>query len=70
MFDVSDERGKVTHWTVETFSPGKLARAGWKKDEIKPGEEVTVSFYAAKNGSPMGFLLSVVLPGGRKLGAQ
>jgi Family of unknown function (DUF6152) len=66
-FDVKDEKGSVAHWTVETFSPGKLARAGWKKEDLKPGDEVTVSFYPAKNGSPMGFLVNMILPDGRKL---
>ena len=66
-FDVKDDNGSVKHWSVETFSPGKLVHAGWKKDDIKPGDELTISFYPAKNGSPMGFLVNVVLPDGRKL---
>src|SRR6202165_3165090 len=29
--DVKDDKGKVVHWSVETYSPGKLGRAGWQK---------------------------------------
>src|SRR4029077_6128039 len=29
--DVKDDKGKVAHWSVETYSPGKLVRAGWTK---------------------------------------
>jgi hypothetical protein len=67
LFDVKDEKGSVRRWTVETFSPEKLAHQGWKKDQIKPGDEVTISFHPAKNGSAMGFLANVVLADGRKL---
>ena len=27
--DVKDEKGIIVHWSVETYSPGKLIRAGW-----------------------------------------
>lgn len=35
-FDVKDAKGGVVHWGCETLSPGKLARAGWDKDAVKP----------------------------------
>ena len=33
--DVKDEKGGVVHWSVETYSPGKLVRAGWTKEVVK-----------------------------------
>ena len=36
------------HWVAETFGPGKLARDGWTRNIVKPGDEVTVTISPAK----------------------
>jgi hypothetical protein len=66
--DAKDAKGGVVHWSIETLSPGKLARAGWTKDAVKPGDQVTVTFSPAKNGSATGFLQKVVFLDGKQLG--
>jgi len=66
--DAKDPKGSVVHWSIETLSPGKLARAGWTKDAVKPGDQITVTFSPAKNGSPTGFLQKVVFLDGKQLG--
>jgi hypothetical protein len=66
--DVKDANGRVMHWSIETLSPGKLARAGWTKDAVKPGDQVTVTCSPAKNGTPAGFLQKVVFLDGKQLG--
>ncbi len=66
--NAKDANGSVVHWSIETLSPGKLARAGWTKDAVKPGDQVTVTFSPAKNGSPTGFLQKVVFLDGKQLG--
>jgi hypothetical protein len=66
--DAKDNKGKVVQWTVETLSPGKLARAGWTQDAVKPGDQVTLIFSPAKDGSPKGFLQRIVFSDGRQLG--
>ena len=63
-----DTKGSVVHWSIETLSPGKLARAGWTKDAVKPGDQITVTFSPAKNGSATGFLQKVVFLDGKQLG--
>ncbi|HEX3377623.1 MAG TPA: DUF6152 family protein [Candidatus Acidoferrales bacterium] len=68
--DVKDEKGNVVHWSVETYSPGKLVRAGWTKDIVKVGDLVSINLIPAKNGSPVGFLHKLVLPNGKELGLQ
>jgi hypothetical protein len=68
--DVKDARGSVAHWSVETYSPGKLIRAGWTKEIIKPGDQVSINLIPARNGAPVGFLHKVVLPNGKELGLQ
>ncbi len=65
--DVKDDKDAVTHWVVESFSPGKLSRSGWTKDSLKPGDAITVTISAAKNGSPSGFLRKLVFEDGREL---
>ena len=70
-FDVKDAKGNVAHWGCETLSPGKLVRAGWTKDAVKPGEHITITLVAAKNGAPVGFLHKVTLDdSGKQLGIQ
>ena len=68
--DVKDAKGAVAHWSVETYSPGKLIRAGWSKDVIKPGDVVSIDLIPAKNGAPVGFLHKLVLPNGKVLALQ
>ncbi len=66
-FDVKDEKGKIVHWASETVSPGMLSRAGWVKTELKPGDEITITLGPAKNGSPVGYALKIVLANGKEL---
>jgi hypothetical protein len=68
--DVKDDKGAIVHWAVETYSPGKLVRAGWTKDVVKAGDIVSINLIPAKNGSPVGFLHKLVLPNGKELGLQ
>jgi hypothetical protein len=67
-FDSKGTKGEVIHWDVETLSPGKLARAGWSENVVKPGDQVTVIFSPAKDGTPKGFLQRIVFSDGRQLG--
>jgi Family of unknown function (DUF6152) len=68
--DVKDDKGGVVHWSVETYSPGKLVRAGWTKESVKPGDPVSINLIPAKSGAPVGFLHKLVLPDGTVLGLQ
>ena len=70
-FDVKDTKGNVVHWGCETLSPGKLIRAGWSKDAVKPGDQITITLVAAKNGAPVGFLHKLMFDNsGKELGIQ
>jgi hypothetical protein len=55
-FDAKNDEGGVTHWSVEMHNPTLLARAGWTSKTLKPGDEIQVTFHAAKNGSGSGML--------------
>lgn len=66
--NVRDEKGDIIPWVSETFAPGKLARDGWTRNILKPGDEVTVTISPAKDGAREGLLRVLVLPDGRQLG--
>jgi hypothetical protein len=51
--DVKDDSGKVTTYAFESLSPNALARSGWTRYSLKPGDQVTVDGYLAKDGKPL-----------------
>ncbi|HWF10992.1 MAG TPA: DUF6152 family protein [Bryobacteraceae bacterium] len=65
--DVKDSGGAVVNWACETNGPNGLIRAGWKRDSLKAGDQVTVDGYRAKDGSKMIDARLVTLPDGRKV---
>jgi Family of unknown function (DUF6152) len=65
--DVKDETGKVTNWEFELGSPNGLMRRGWTRNSLKQGDAVTVSGYAAKDGSNLGNARTINLSDGRKV---
>jgi Family of unknown function (DUF6152) len=65
--DVKDEKGNVVHWIAETVNPGKLARAGWTKDSLKPGDHVTLILTPARNGAHLGHFYKLTFADGREL---
>jgi hypothetical protein len=60
--DVMDEHGKV-NWQVELGSPNAQLLGGWKIDDFKTGDRVTVSLYRARDGSNLGFARKVTKAG-------
>lgn len=66
-FDVEDDNGKVVHWVAETQNGPAILGDGYSKETFKPGDVITVTLEPVKNGRPLGRLVSVVLPNGRKL---
>ncbi len=51
--DVKDDSGKVVTYAFESLSPNALARNGWTRNSLKPGDQVTVDGYLAKDGKPL-----------------
>ena len=43
--NVTDAQGTVVRWGIEMNSPGVLARAGWTKRRLKPGDKVTLTMH-------------------------
>jgi DNA/RNA endonuclease YhcR with UshA esterase domain len=49
--DVKDAKGTVTVWNFEFGSPNHLFRAGWTRNTVKEGDQITVEAWGAKDGS-------------------
>ena len=65
--DVKNDDGTVTRWSVQFGAPSFLYRNGWRKDSVKPGDELTINGYLAKDGSRTMFGLTARLPDGRRV---
>jgi hypothetical protein len=65
--DVKDDKGAVEKWSVEMASTGMLARAGWRRDTVKAGEEITLIGNRAKDGRPFLHLSKLVFANGQEL---
>ena len=65
---VQDANGDKTEWGVECGSPNMMARTGWKKDLLQPGDQVAVTVNPLSDGRPNGSLVSITLPNGAVLG--
>jgi Family of unknown function (DUF6152) len=48
-------------------SPNHLARTGWTKSSLKPGDEVTLSGARSKNGSTAMWINKVIRSDGQEL---
>jgi uncharacterized protein DUF6152 len=65
--DVSGPDRRTGRWMVETSNPNGLMRLGWSKRSLKPGDEITVEAYRAKDGSNTANAARVTLADGRKV---
>jgi hypothetical protein len=65
--DVKNDDGTVTEWSVQAGAPSFLYRNGWRKDSVKPGDELIITGYSAKDGSHNAFAQRVQLPDGRRV---
>jgi hypothetical protein len=64
--DVTQD-GKTARWMVETSNPNGLMRLGWTKRSLKPGDEITIEGYLAKDGSNTANAARITLADGRKV---
>ena len=50
--DVTNSKGVVEHWNIQSDSPIQLRRAGMKRENFgNPGEKVKIIAYPAKDGT-------------------
>jgi hypothetical protein len=65
--DVTDAKGKVVHWAIETGGANALYRRGWRVEDLPVGKVLIVDGYLGKDGSPTMNAVSVTFEDGRKL---
>jgi hypothetical protein len=65
---VSAPAGAPTIYGFEMRSVGEMLRAGWKKNSIKVGDRITVSFRPMRDGSHAGLLTSAKDASGAPIG--
>ena len=58
---VTDENGGETDWALEGGGINALTRRGWKPDDIKPGDRISVRCHRLRDGA-QGCLLGYVTP--------
>jgi hypothetical protein len=68
--DVKDDKGNVVEWTAELASLGMLSRVNWKRDTVKPGDEITIYGNRAKNGKTLMRLDKIAFANGQELSAH
>lgn len=62
-----DGNGVEQTWTVETTAPVFMARHGWAKDTIKPGEHVVIEGWQSRDGSNLMRMRAVFRPDGTQI---
>jgi len=66
--NAKDDKGNPQTWQGELNSPNLVARsAGWTKTTLKPGDEIILVGYQAKNGTPFLRLQKVLQADGTPL---
>lgn len=61
-YDVTDDGGKVINWGAEAAeNPRMLTVRGWTKDTVKPGDQVTITVFPSKAGTPRGLLSKLAM---------
>lgn len=68
--DVKNADGTVTPWMIEGATPNTLLRRGFSRDTVKPGTEITIIGYRAKNGANRANGRDLILPDGSRLFMQ
>jgi hypothetical protein len=63
--DAKDENGTVSNWELELPAPNALKKEGVGMDFVKQGDQVSVSFWRARDGSRVAHALTLTVPDGR-----
>jgi hypothetical protein len=65
---VKDDQGRETEWGVECGSANMMARTGWKRSTLKPGDAVVATVNPMRDGRQNGSLVEIKLADGTVLG--
>jgi len=68
--EVPNDDGTQTEWQMTTGSANTLASLGFGGDgpnTVIAGDVVTITYFPARNGKPLGFIRSITLPDQRTI---
>src|SRR4051812_3629387 len=65
--DVAGDPAGPAHWQCEGGAPNTLTRNGWGRDSLKPGDQVTIEGFLAKDRSKTCNMRIVRMPDGRSV---
>jgi hypothetical protein len=65
--DVKDDAGKVMTWGFENAGVSQLAQAGYNRNSLKVGQEITALVNPAANGAPTAIVVKVILADGSEI---
>ena len=64
--DAKDDSGNVAQWVLEAWNPVTQSSRGWTKNTFKPGDEVSVDIWRAKNNQPVGEIRGRIVINGKE----
>jgi hypothetical protein len=65
--DVKDADDKVVTWGFENAGVSQLAQAGYNRNTLKVGQEITAIVNPAVNGAPTAIIVKVILADGSEI---
>lgn len=65
--DVKDDKGDVVNWGLEHSNVGSLAKLGYHRNTLRPGQEVTAVFHPSRSGAPVGLTVKIILSEGKEI---
>jgi hypothetical protein len=66
IYEVKEGDGQAVQWTAETSSTSSMmGEFGWSRTTLKPGDQITVSVFPSRAGTPAGLLYKVVASDGK-----
>jgi len=54
ILEVKDAKGQLSEYAVEMNSPGVMLRQGWTRKQFSVGDQVQITVYPSKVGTPVG----------------
>ena len=66
-FDITNQDGEIEHWQGELTAPNKLARGGWTKNTLQPGDQIRITGRAGRNEGHSVAINEIIMPDGQAI---
>ena len=64
LWDARDDSGKVVRWRGELASVSSVMGHGLTKNSLKPGDEIRITVFPSKLGTPESVIVNILKPDG------